>query len=215
MPAMKRLVVVGAGGHAREVLDLIDAINADRPQYDVVGLLADWEPDPAPLAVWELDWLGSIRRLEELDPDVAFVIGIGDSRARRDIDARISGRDSPVLVHPNATVGRAVALGPGSVVCSHVSITTNIRCGRHVHVNRGATIGHDTVLGDHATLSPGVSISGNVTVGDSAFLGTGAVVNPGLTVGAGATVGSGAVVIRDVDPGLTVVGVPARPLAGR
>jgi acetyltransferase-like isoleucine patch superfamily enzyme len=90
-------------------------------------------------------------------------------------------------------------------------LTTNIVAGRHLHVNLNATVGHDCVIGDFVTLAPGVSISGHVTIGDGVEFGTGAVVLPGVTIGDGAMVGAGAVVTRDVEPGVTVIGMPAKP----
>jgi len=83
-----------------------------------------------------------------------------------------------------------------------------------VQVNVGCSLSHDVVLGDHVTLSPGCRLTGGVSVGEGAFFGVGAVVGPRVTIGAGARVGAGAVVLHDVDPGVTVHGVPARPSPG-
>jgi acetyltransferase-like isoleucine patch superfamily enzyme len=100
----------------------------------------------------------------------------------------------------------------GAVLAAGSRITTNVRAGRHVHLNVAATVAHDCRLDDYVSLSPGVHVSGNVTIGREVFLGTGAVVVPGCTIGAGAVVGAGAAVVSDVAAGETVVGVPARPV---
>ena len=208
---------MGAGGFGREVFDVVDAINAAQGSgeaaFEVVGYLDDGQPDPALLEPFGVGVLGGMRTLEELPADVQYVIGIGAPGTRRSLDAfgRSTGRTSATLVHPQATVGRAVTLGEGCVVCSHVSITTNIRIGRHVHVNINSTVGHDVVIGDHVTLSPLVAVSGNVTLEDAVFIGTGATLNPGITVGAEAVIGSGAAVLKSVAAGVTAVGVPAKP----
>lgn len=217
----ERIVVIGAGGFGRGVVDVIEAINAQAStqspavsaaRFDVVGFLDDGSPDPELLAPYGLRHLGPTALLATLPDDVGFVIGVANPRARATLDAyglRL-GRGSPVLVHPRATLGRSVTLGPGTIVCAGATFTNHITLGRHVHINMNSTIGHDAVLDDYVTLSPQVAISGNVVAHARAFLGTGAKVNPGLTLGADAVVGTGAVVVRDVDAATAVVGVPAR-----
>lgn len=206
--------MIGGGGFGREVLDVIDAINLDHATtgeaaYEVVAVLDDGEPDPATLAPYGVE-VQPVAALDAMPADVGYVIGIGSPEVRRKLDERFAGRPSPVLVHPSATMGRAVEVGDGSVICAGVRLTNNIRLGRHVHVNLNATVGHDARLGDHVTVSPLVAVSGYVTLGDGVLVGSGATINPGATVGAGAVIGAGAAVLRNVDAGTTAVGVPAK-----
>ena len=206
----QQLVIIGAGGFGREVLDVIEAINLDHATtgvqpFEVLGFLDDGEPDPAPLAPYGVRHLGPVAQLDTIDAD------IGSPPVRRKIDEQYAARFCPVLIHPSVTYSRAVEFGPGSVVCAGVRLTNNIRLGRHVHANLNTTIGHDARLGDYVTLSPLVAVSGNVTLEDEVMIGTGVTLNPGVTVGTGSVVGSGAAVTRDIDPGVTAVGVPAKP----
>jgi sugar O-acyltransferase (sialic acid O-acetyltransferase NeuD family) len=110
-----------------------------------------------------------------------------------------------------------VQLGEGAILCPFVTLTSNIRIGRHFHANLYSYVEHDCVIGDYVTFAPGVKCNGNVVIEDHAYIGTGAVLRQGkpgepLVIGRGAVVGMGAVVTKSVAPGMTVVGNPARPL---
>jgi sugar O-acyltransferase (sialic acid O-acetyltransferase NeuD family) len=209
------IVVIGLGGFGREVLDVIDAVNEDAERADrlnVIGILDDAEPESAALDLFGVEYAGATSELERLPESVGYVIGIGSPRARLALDelGQRAHLPSPVLRHPSASVGRGVSFGPGTVICSHVSITNTIEVGRHVHINLNSTVGHDATLHDYVTVSPLVAISGNVHIRRGAFLGTGCSINPGVTIGEWAVVGTGAAVLRDVESESTVVGVPAK-----
>jgi sugar O-acyltransferase (sialic acid O-acetyltransferase NeuD family) len=108
-----------------------------------------------------------------------------------------------------------VQLGEGAILCPFVTLTSNIRIGKHFHANLYSYVEHDCVIGDYVTLAPGVKCNGNVVVEDHAYIGTGAIIKQGqprqpLVIGRGAVVGMGAVVTKSVPPWATVVGSPAR-----
>jgi sugar O-acyltransferase (sialic acid O-acetyltransferase NeuD family) len=198
------IVIVGAGGHGREVLDVAEACGRS-----CLGFLDDGEPDVALLAARGMTVLGPTT----MSVDAELLIGVGSSRARADLARRLgSATTAPAVVHPTASVGSGVRLGAGSVLCAGVRLTTNITIGRHGYVGPNATIGHDAVIEDTVTVLPGAVLSGAVVAEEQVSVGAGAVVVQGVVLGAGCTVGAGAVVLRDVAPGVTVAGVPARPL---
>lgn len=218
------IVVVGAGGFGREVLDVIEAMDAarlaaghDEPVWQLVGVIDDAITDEnlARLTARSIPHLGSIEDfLSATAGHVAYAVGIGSPVVRRRIAERFdaAGHTGATLVHPSVTMGSPVKIGAGSVLCAGVRITTNITIGRHVHINLNATVGHDTTIGDFVSINPLASISGDCALEADALIGVAGIVLNGLRVGQGATVGGAACAVRDVEPGTTVVGVPARPL---
>jgi sugar O-acyltransferase (sialic acid O-acetyltransferase NeuD family) len=207
---VRPLVIVGAGGFGREVVDVVDAMNAAGPRFELLGFLDDGDVRQDLLRRIGVPLLGATTLLERLDTD--YVIGIGAADPRRRIDALAArwGRRAAVVRHPAATVGRDVELGDGVIVAAGARITTHIRLGRHVHININCTIGHDTVIHDHATLFGGVVVGGGCVIGEGATVGSGAVILPGVHIGDEAVVGAGAIVVRDVVPGGIVVAAAAR-----
>lgn len=208
------LVIIGCGGMGREVHDIVDALNAVSPQWDMIGYLDD-QPDPVNVDLVRArgsQVLGPVPTLRELDPQTSYVIGIGTGSVRRAIDAQVTpwGNEAAVLVHPTASMGFDVRLGAGTIVCAGVRLTTNIVLGRHVLLNLNVTVGHDSVLHDYVTVNPLTAISGWVTIGEGVLMGTHSAVLQMLQIGADATVGSGACVVKPVPPGVTVKGVPAK-----
>lgn len=205
------MVVVGGGGHGREIVDTLAALQRAGSPVEVAGVVDDAPAHPERLERLGVRWLGPIDWLET--HHAPYVVGIGTSAVRAALVDRFDrlGLRATTVVHPAAHVGLDVVLGDGVVVFDRSTITTDVRIGRHTHLNVGCAVQHDTVVGDFVQFSPGVLVNGDCTIGDHVFLGTGAVVTRGCTVGAGARVGAGAVVLDDVAPDTTVVGIPARP----
>lgn len=211
---MKPLVIIGAGGFGRESLDVVQAINEIRQEWEIVGILDDAPSTVAleRLAARRIKHLGGMDWLEEQSESLHVVIGVGAPGARRSIDQRLrTTRHHPAtIVHPTAVLGSAAEVGEGSVICAGVQVSTNVRLGRHVHLNPNATIGHDTQAQDYASVNPGAIVSGDVWIGEGVLVGAGAVVLQGLRIGADSVVGAAACVTRDVKANRTVKGIPAQ-----
>jgi sugar O-acyltransferase (sialic acid O-acetyltransferase NeuD family) len=211
---MRDLVIIGAGGHGRELLDIVDAINAIEPRWRFLGFLADTVDSETERRVAARDAavLGPASEMTSLR--CAYVVGVGNPNARRRLDlAAEDAGGSPVeLRHPTSLVGGASSFGPGCVLAAGAVVTTNVVLGRSVHLNVGASVSHDCVLGDYTILAPGARFAGGVHAGAGVDVGVGAVVRPEVHIGDGAVVGAGAAVVSDVDAASVVVGVPARRL---
>ncbi len=158
----------------------------------------------------------------ELDGRKRFNVAIGDSRARQRIAEICLARK----IEPFSVVARTAIrldkneIGEGCMISEQTIITSNVKIGRFFQANCQCNISHDCVIGDYVTFAPGVKCNGKVIIGDYAYIGAGALIKEGrygkpLVIGDGAVVGMGAVVIRDVEPYVTVVGNPARPLVKR
>lgn len=205
------LVIVGCSGHGREVHDVLDAINASRPTWDLLGYVDDNPSEENNSLVLQRGSriLGGTEWLQSARPEVHYVLGIGSPAVRAKFALRFLDRPSPVLLHPCSSVGFDVSLGAGTVLFAGAHLTTHIRLGRHTHVNRGSTIGHDVSIDDCVTINPLAAVSGNVTIGKEVLLGTHSCVLQGVHIGNSVTVGAAALVTRDVPNSVVVVGVPA------
>lgn len=212
MTSPKDLFILGAGGHAREVAQLVEAINSRTETYHLQGFV-ERQPVDVGRRIGRYSVVASDADLSTLKG--AAVVGVGTPAAIRRIADQFGttpGLHWPSLVHPSV-IWRAgdVSLDRGTVICAGAILTTDVRLGAFVLVNRAVNLSHDVEVGDWSVINPGAQVSGNVTIGRECLIGAGAVILQGRRLGDGAVVGAGAVVTTDVAAGETVVGVPARP----
>lgn len=213
VPSREHVVVVGAAGFGRECLDVLEAMSAAGVPVRVVGVVDDG-PSSANLkrlATRGVEHLGSLGDfIAQADRTIQYVLGIGHPGVRRSLVERLdaAGFTPFTAIHPSALMGSMPSLNEGVVICAGAVVSTNIRFGRHVHVNPSVTIGHDSKLKDFVSLNPGSVISGEVVVGSGTLIGASATVLQGLTIGSDTIVGAAALVTHDVPSGVVVKGVP-------
>jgi acetyltransferase EpsM len=208
---MNSLLLWGAGGHGKVVLDVALA----QGRFASIAFIDDDAPNmAAELCGKPVVGVSSDLELLARNGYGHFVIAIGDNRVRASCYQR--ALNSPLLpatlIHPSAIVSPGASVGAGTVVMPGVVINSGAIVGADCIVNTGAVVEHDCLIGDHVHLGPGVLLGGNVKVGHLAQLGIGAIALPGADIGESALVGAGAVVLRSVPPNVTAIGVPARVL---
>ncbi len=208
MTAKKRLVLLGGGGHASDVLGLVESI---QPELQVAGILDDGQIDAEAFGRRGVHQIGSIADVLRIDATHYISCGGWPATRRRFADAADSaGMEALTLVHPSAYLGTSVELGAGTVVFPCAAISPLAQIGRHVYVSQVVSVGHHVKVGDHCSLMPSSVISGEVEFGDRSTLGTNAAIVEGRRVAADVTIGAGATVVSDLtEPGV-YVGTPAK-----
>jgi len=206
------IAIFGAGGFGLEVAMLIEQINAVSPKWKIVGFFDDGKTKGQIINDYPVH--GGIKELDAWPQPLGIVFALGNPVEKRTVIQKIDNNylSFPTLIHPSVIMGnpKYVSIGEGSIICAGTIITTKIIVGRHVILNLACTVGHETSIGDYSTFMPTCNISGEVTIGECTYWGTGAIAINRCAVGDRATIGAGAVVVRDVPPGVTAVGVPAK-----
>jgi sugar O-acyltransferase (sialic acid O-acetyltransferase NeuD family) len=217
MTVPTRVLIIGASGHGRVVVDIIES---QAESFRIIGVadraLVAGDAFMGHAVLGRDDEVAAIR---ERTPFDAAVVAIGDNWTRgRVVEAaerQVPGLQWIVAVHPSAVVGRDVQVGEGTVVMAGAVINPCTRIGRHCIIYTAATVDHDSDIGDFASLAPGVHQGGTVRVGEYSAIGVGASVRHGISIGAHTVVGVGAAVVRDLPDRVVAVGVPARIMRER
>ncbi len=211
MSSIIKIVIIGAGGFAREVQDVVRHCNAAGPTYNFLGFVDDFVPPGTKLndsqVLGDFGWFST-----EAAQDVLAIVGVGAPEVKRKLANKAAnlGVGFTSVMDPSVTPSPFVKIGYGVVICPGVILTNNITIGDHVHLNLNSTVGHDAVVEDFVTTAPGVHINGNNLIQEGAYLGTGVNMNEKITVGRWSTIGSGASVPRDIPDNATAVGCPAK-----
>ena len=213
---MSRVLVIGASGHAKVVLDIFEK----QATHQVVGLLDDFKP--VGTSVFGYEVVGSVSDVAQLAQHLqadGLLVAIGDNFIRSQLAARLKSL-APHLsfitaVHPSAQIARGVTLGGGSVVMAGVVINSDSQIGEGCILNTNSSLDHDSRMGLFSSLAPRVASGGNVILGERSAIGIGAVILHSRKIGQDAVVGAGSVVTRDVPDLAVAYGIPAKVVRTR
>ncbi len=206
--------MIGGGGHAGVVLNAMKLEGA----YQPIGIT---DPDPIMQgrSILGVPVIGDDGQVEAKAAAGIryFVIAIGSvdrNSHRKEVFDRISrlGLSPATVLHPDSIVAPSAEIGPGSVILAGAVVNPNSAIHENVIVNSLALVEHDSIISNHAHICPGALVGGGARVHEGAFVGAGAIIRQGITVGSWATIAMGAVVVRSVEAGTTVAGVPAQRL---
>lgn len=208
------IVLIGAGGHGRVVLDILRAGEIHNP----VGFL-DADPELTGQTIGGLPVLGQLNLLHKLKGQKVkgAIISIGDNAPRSAYFQKVLDQGFELInaIHPKSQISSTARLGRNVVVAAGAVVSTDARIADSVIINTAAVIDHECEMGRGVHVCPSATLAGRVRVGDETFIGLGCNIIQCLKIGSHAVVGAGAVVIEDVPDGATVVGVPARVIKMR
>ncbi len=206
---MKKLVIVGAGGFAREVAWLVEEINKNLLEWNLLGFIDDNKENiHKELNGYKV--LGTTEDLKNFSDDIYIVIAIGNGVIREKIVKKLKNKKFAILIHPTVKISNTNKIGEGTIICAENILTVNINIGKHVILNLDSTVGHDSLLKDFVTISPSVNISGNTKIEKYTTVGTGTNIIQGIEIGENVVVGAGTVVIRNIENNCTAIGNPAK-----
>jgi sugar O-acyltransferase (sialic acid O-acetyltransferase NeuD family) len=195
---MSKLFIIGASGHGKVAAETAEACGFT----DIAFLDHIW-PEKTTNVHWPVVGVPDRTRSP-------LFCAVGNNKTRARLFEEFGFGDSPVLIHPQASVSKYADIGAGTLVVSGSVVNADTVIGRGVILNTACSVDHDCHVGDFAHISPGARLAGDVSVGDRSWIGIGAVVREGVRIGSDAVVAAGAVVLNDVENGARVGGVPAR-----
>lgn len=198
---MHNLIIIGAGGHAKVVVDIAIA-----NKYNILGFLDDNSNTDK---LFSFHKLGSVSDAPKFSNSAQFIIAIGNNEIRKSM-AQKYDLNFATLIHPTAVIGSQVQIEKGSVVMPMAVINANTKIGKHCIINTAAVIEHDNTIGDYSHISPNATLCGTVNVGKMCHIGATATVINNTNICSNCIIGAGAVVTRDINDSGTYVGVPIK-----
>ena len=209
---MKRILIIGAGGHSNVIEDTLIELGL----FNEIAFLDDKFCDSSKKIFQKNRTILGTSRLiykNELRSNFKYAfVAIADPETRLKLIRELEKLEYeiPIIIHPTAWVSKSVSIGIGSVILSQSTIQTGVKGGKGIIINNSCSIDHDSFLGDGVHVAPGVNIAGSVHIGDKSWIGIGSSIIENINIGSNVKIGANAAVIRDIPSSVTVVGVPAK-----
>ena len=197
----KEMLVIGAGGHAKVIVDILKLSKQNLSDIKIFD-------DFSSTAVLGIKVSGKIEDTIKYK-EANAVIAIGDNLIRREICEKYS-LNYVSCVHPSAVIARDAHIGDGTVVMANAVINSGSKIGKQCIINTSAIVEHDNCIGDYVHISPGVKLGGKVTVGNNTWIGIGATIKNNIHICNDVIIGAGAIVVNDIDIPGTYIGIPAK-----
>jgi sugar O-acyltransferase, sialic acid O-acetyltransferase neuD family len=208
----EKIVIIGAGQHARVVLYNVEEQN----KYEVIGFL-DSDDNRIGKIFEGKEILGNYQKenLKEFSKKIGtnkFFIGFGNMKYRKKVfDYFINnGWEAVNIIHPNAVVSKNARLGKGILIECGCLVTPNPVIGDNVVVNTGSQVNHDNIIENNVYIASGVILSGGIKIGENTLLDDGVIVTLGCSVGKNSLIGAGAVVTKNIPDEVVAYGSPCK-----
>lgn len=208
----KKVVIIGAGGHAKVIADIIQ-----KSEDIVYGFLDDnFKKGTIILNNENLKVIGDLNSrftLPITQPELEFVIAIGDNNRRKEIaETKIPNIKYYTAIHPSANIALDVSIGDGTVVMANACINASTKIGKHCIINTASVIEHDNLINNYVHISPNATLCGTVKVGECTHVGAGVTIKNNTNITDNCIIGAGAIVVNDINEKGTYVGVPAKKI---
>ena len=211
---MKKVIVVGAGGFGREVIEIFQDINKIMMEWEIIGFVDDDKKLQGSTingfpVLGDIDWL-----IANAKSEIACVIAVGNPIIKKKIADKLDlgGIKFVNAIHPTVIMSEFVKIGKDVIICAGSILTVNIKIGNHVLLNLNCTVGHDAIIEDYCSMMTAVKINGNDHLHMGVFIGTGATLINDVSVGCWSILGAGAVVVKDIPENVLAVGIPAKSI---
>ena len=212
---MKNIVIIGAGGHAKVIADIIlKRKELLDEKLNIVGFLDDGYKNLKYNKIFDIPILGDTNLIEKLEQEKKYnyVIGIGNNKIREKISNKFPNLNYYIAIHPKSVIGTDVVIEEGTVVMANVVINSGTKIGKHCILNTGSIIEHDNRIEDYCHISVGARLAGTVSIGKFTWVGIGATVKNNIYLDKKVIVGAGGVVVDNIEKEGIYVGVPTKEL---